>query len=133
MQIQVAVVVCVLTDEAKSGLSIPIAQPVPGCISIQVIPFPHAYSQTVNVVLSNGNCLFRALQLRLYLQFSSGHITLEELFVVFVESTYKHFRCLCNGTLESDCARMRNALTFCTQAELQAASLFQFFAYVYSL
>ena len=42
------------------------------------------------------------------------------------------FKGLCDGTLQSHCARMRKPSTFGTQAELQAAaSLFQLCVYVY--
>ena len=78
-------------------------------------------------MLPDGNCLFRAFCKAV----QSGHIILQKLLVTFVESNKRIFKGLCNGTLESHCARMRKASTFGTQAELQAAaSLFQVYIYV---
>ena len=78
-------------------------------------------------MLPDGNCLFRAFSKALF-AVQSGHITLRKLLVNFIESNERLFRGLCNDTLQSNCARMRKATTFGTQAELQAAaSLFQVF------
>ena len=117
--------------EAKLCLNPPITQPVTGCISAQVLPVLHAQRRTVDVMLPDGNCLFRAFSKALF-AVQSGHITLRKLLVTFVESNKGIFKGLCNGTLESHCARMRKASTFGTQAELQAAaSLFQVYIYVF--
>ena len=73
------------------------------------------------------------LSLRLYLHaVQSGHLMLRKLLVTFIESNKGMFKGLCDGTLQSHCARMRKPSTFGTQAELQAAaSLFQLCVYVY--
>ena len=117
--------------EAKLCLNPPITQPVMGCISVQVLPLLHTQTRTVDVMLPDGNCLFRAFSKALF-AVQSGHLTLRKLLVSFIESNERIFRGLCNGTLQSHCVRMRNASTFGTQAELQAAaSLFQVCVYVF--
>lgn len=117
--------------EAKLCLSPPITQPATGCISAQVLPVLQTQGRTIDVMLPDGNCLFRALSKALF-AVQSGHITLRKLLVTVIESNERLFGGLCFGTLQSHCKRMRMASTFGTQAELQAAaSLFQIFIYVF--
>ena len=117
--------------EAKLCLSPPITPPVTGCISAQVLPVLHTQRQTIDVMLPDGNCLFRAFSKALF-AVQSGHITLRKLLVTFIESNGRVFKGLCNGTVQSYCARMRKVSTFGTQAELQAAApLFQVFVYMF--
>jgi len=117
--------------EAKLCLNPPITEPVMGCTSAQVLPLLHTQRQTVDVMLPDGNCLFRAFSKALFVV-QSGHLMLRKLLVTFIESNESMFKGLCDGTLLSHCARMRKPSTFGTQAELQAAaSLFQLCIYVY--
>ena len=117
--------------EAKLCLSPPITPPVTNCISAQVLPVLHTQRRTIDVMLPDGNCLFRAFTKALF-AVQSGHITLRKLLVTFIESNGRVFKGLCNGTLQSHCARMRKVSTFGTQAKLQAAApLFQVFVYVF--
>ena len=100
-------------------------------IAAQVLPLFQSQRRTVDAMLPDGNCLFRALSKALF-GVQSGLIKLRSLLVSFIESNTRVLGGLCNGTVESHCSMMRKASTFGTQAELQAAaSLFQVMIYVF--
>ena len=120
-----------VSTDAKLCFNPPITPPVACCISAQVLPILAIQGRTVDVMLPDGNCLFRALSKALF-AVQSGHIALRKLLVAFIESNKKVLGGLCNGTVESHCERMRVTSAFGTQAELQAAaSLFQLNVYVF--
>ena len=89
--------------EAKLCLSPPITPPVTNCISDQVLPVLHTQRRAIDVMLPDGNCLFRTFTKALF-AVQSGHITLRKLLVTFIESNGRVFKGLCNGTLQSHCA-----------------------------
>ena len=61
--------------EGKLCLSPPITPPLTGCISTQVLPVLHTQRRTIDVMLPDENCLFRAFTKALF-AVQSGHITL---------------------------------------------------------
>ena len=120
-----------IPTEAKLCLYPPTTQPIAGSINTEVLPALHAQGRTVDVMLPDGNCLFRAISKGLF-GVQSGHLTLREIIVTFIQSNEKVFGGVCNGTVQTHCERMRKTGAFGTQAELQAtASLFQVPVYVF--
>ena len=73
-QMKVAIALEVPT-EGKLCLSPPITPPLTGCISAQVLPVLHTQRRTIDVMLPDENCLFRAFTKALF-PVQSGHITL---------------------------------------------------------
>ena len=117
--------------EAKLCLNPHVTHTASKYIAAQVLPLLQSQRRTVDAMLPDGNCLFRALSKALF-GVQSGHIKLRSLLVSFIESNTRVLGGLCNGTVESHCSMMRKASTFGTQAELQAAaSLFQVMIYVF--
>ena len=129
-QMKVALALEVPT-EARLCLNPPITQTASHYVAAQVLPILHSQGRTVDAMLPDGNCLFRALSKALF-AVQSGHSKIRNLLVSFIETNNRVFGGLCNGSIEIHCGRMRKASTFGTQAELQAAaSLFRFYIYVF--
>ena len=85
----------------------------------------NSLGRTVDAMLPDGNCLFRSLSKALF-AVPSGHLTLRNLIVGFIESNPRQLGGLCNGSVNDHCQDIRISGHFGTQAELQAASsLFQ--------
>ena len=129
-QMQLAISLHIPT-EAKLCLKPPVTAPETGSIGHQLLPLLNSQGRTVDVILPDGNCLFRSISKVLFAT-SSGHLTLRKLIVDFIESNPRYLGGLCNGSLQNHCQQMRKAGTFGTQAELQAASfLFQIPVYLF--
>lgn len=117
--------------EARLCLNPPVTQTASHYVAINALPMLHSQGRTVDAMLPEGNCLFKALSKALF-AVQSGHSKIRNLLVSFIVTNQLVFGGLRNGSVETHCGMMRKASTFGTQAELQAAaSLFQFHVYVF--
>ena len=117
--------------EAKVCFNPPVTLPIEGSMGHKLLPLLNSQGRTVDIMLPDGNCLFRSLSKALF-AVPSGHLHLRKVIVDFIKSNLRQLGGLCNGSLPEHCERMRKAGIFGTQAELQAAaSLFQVPVYIF--
>ena len=124
--------ILLLPTEAKLCLHPLVSPPLHGSTAHQLLPTLSIQGRTIDVILPDGNCLFRSISKALF-GTSSGHFCLRKLIVTFIRSNSQLLGELCNPpSMEEHCKRMETPGTFGTQAELQATtSLFQVPVYLF--